>query len=73
MHNELTVLRNRVAELEAEVVAHRRAALMLFLEFATRRPQEKVHLINLLTEVSAQMGPQAADVAQELIRELKKL
>lgn len=63
-------LQARIVELEAEIAAHRRAAMMIFLEYAARRPAERVHLIALLSELVTVMGPKAASISEMLIAEL---
>jgi hypothetical protein len=50
-------LESRIRALEAELVSYRRAAMMIFLEFAARRPQERPHMIALLRDLIGQMGP----------------
>lgn len=61
----------RVEMLEAEIQAHNRTALWLFMEFAARRPRERLHLIALLEDTLPQMPPPAAALARTLIDELR--
>lgn len=68
---EMDALRARIAELEAEVVSHRRAAMLIFLEYADRRPAERPHIIALLNDLVSLMGPEAASVSHLLIEELE--
>ena len=65
-------LEARIAALEAEIVTHRRAAMLIFLEYADRRPSERAHLIGMLKELVPLMGPEAASVSNLLISELSK-
>lgn len=69
----VTELESRIRALEAELVGHRRAAMMIFLEFAARRPLERLHLIALLRDLIDQMGPEAAAISRMLIEELSTL
>ncbi|MBK4217902.1 hypothetical protein JJJ17_18370 [Paracoccus caeni] len=65
-------LEARIAALEAEIVSHRRAAMLIFLEYVARRPQERKHLIELLGDLVVLMGPEAAAISNALIEELEK-
>ena len=69
--NDIGAMRARIRELEAEVAAHRRAAMMIFLEYGQQRPQERPHLIALLRDLVQHMGPEAASVSNLLIKELQ--
>lgn len=69
----VTELESRIRALEAELVSHRRAAMMIFLEFAARRPLERLHLIALLRDLIDQMGPEAAAISRMQIEELSTL
>lgn len=66
-------LESRIKALEAELVSHRRVAMMIFLEFVARRPLERVHLIALLRDLVEEMGPETAAISRLLIKELSTL
>lgn len=68
---ELAALESRIAHLEAELLAHRRATMMIFLEYVARRPRERAHLIALLKDLISLMGQDAAQVSKALIQELQ--